>query len=153
MKQVWYADDATGAGTRQWWEHVELLGPTFGYYPNSVKTYLVVKEEHEHKAKALFADTNVHVTINGKCHLGAALGAKSFTEEYVSSKVTKWTKEIIQLSMIASTQPHAAYAAYTHGLSNHWLYTCRTIPDSYPTSAPPFGDCRSPTLHPCTHRT
>ena len=38
VKQVWYADDATGAGTceglRQWWEHVELLGPTFGYHPN-----------------------------------------------------------------------------------------------------------------------
>jgi len=30
---------------------------------------------------------------------------------------------------LASTQPHAAYAAFTHGLSNHWLYTCRTIPD------------------------
>ena len=91
--------------------------------------YIIVKEEHEHKAKVLFADTNAHVTINGKSHLGAALGAKSFTEEYVSSKVTKWTKEIIQLSMIASTQPHAAYAAFTHGLSNHWLHTSRTIPD------------------------
>ena len=91
--------------------------------------YIIVKEEHEHKAKVLFADTNAHVTINGKSHLGAALGAKSFTEEYVSSKVTKWTKEIIQLSMIPLLNPHAAYAAFTHGFSSHWLYTCRTIPD------------------------
>ena len=67
--------------------------------------YIIVKEEHEHKAKVLFADTNAHVTINGKSHLGAALGAKSFTEEYVSSKVTKWTKEIIQLSMIPLLNP------------------------------------------------
>ena len=92
------------------------------------KTYLIVKEEHQHKAKALFADTNVHVTTNSKRHLGAALGAKSFTKEYVSY-VTKWTKEIIQLSTIASTQFHAAYTAFTHGFSSHWLYTCRTIPD------------------------
>ncbi len=75
-----YADDATGAGSferlRQWWDQVECLGPTFGYYPNGAKTYLNVKEEHEIKAKALFADTDVHITINGKRHLhvGAALG-------------------------------------------------------------------------------
>ena len=46
-----------------------LVPPLAAYYPNSAKTYLIVKEEHEHKAKALFADTNVHVTINGKRHL------------------------------------------------------------------------------------
>ena len=30
---------------------------------------------------------------------------------------------------IASTQPYAAYAAFTHGLSSHWTYISRTIPD------------------------
>ena len=69
VKQVWYADDATGAGSceglRQWWDQIERLGPTFGYHPNAVKTYLITKEEHENKAKALFADTDVHITING----------------------------------------------------------------------------------------
>ena len=133
VKQVWYADDATGAGPceklREWWDQVEHLGPTFGYYPNAAKTYLIVKEEHENKAKALFADTDVHITINGKRHLGAALGSNTFTEEYVSCKVGEWVKEIEQLSTIASTQPHAAYAAFTHGLSSHWTYISRTIPD------------------------
>ena len=64
-----------------------IIAKAFGYHPNSAKTYLIVKEEYENKAKALFADTDVHVTINGKRHLGAALGANTFTEEYVSSKV------------------------------------------------------------------
>ena len=63
VKQVWYADDATGAGSceglRQWWDQIERLGPTFGYHPNAVKTYLIIKEEHDNKAKALFADTDV----------------------------------------------------------------------------------------------
>ena len=132
VKQVWYADDATGAGScenlRQWWHEIEHFGPTFGYYPNGAKTYLIVKEEFEDKAKALFADTNVHITINGKRHLGAALGANTFTEEYVSSKVREWVKEIMHLSAVATTQPHAAYAAFTHGLSSHWTYISRTIP-------------------------
>ena len=99
MKQVWFADDATGAGSceslRQWWDQVERVGPTFGYYPNSTKTYLIVKEEHENKAKALFANTDVHITTHGKWHLGAALGANTFTEEYVSGKVREWVEEIL----------------------------------------------------------
>ena len=89
------------------------LGPAYGYHPNSSKTYLIVKEEHESKAKELFADTDVHITINGKRHLGAAIGAKSFSEEYVSRKVGEWVNEIKSLSTIALTQPHAAYAAFT----------------------------------------
>jgi len=96
---------------------------------------------------------SIYVTINGKCHLGAALRAKSFTEEYVSSKVTKWTKGIIQLSMIASTQPHAAYDAFTHGLSNHWLYTCRTIPDIQHLLLPLETAIHQHFIPNCTHRT
>ena len=80
VRQVWYADDATGAATcdnlRQWWDQVECPGPTIGYYP------MIVKEEHKTKAKALFADIDVNITINGK---RAALGAN--IEEYVSSKL------------------------------------------------------------------
>ena len=41
----------------------------------------------------------------------------------------KWTTDIINLAGVATTQPHAAYAAYIHGLSNHWLYLLRTVPD------------------------
>ena len=44
-------------------------------------------------------------------------------------KVREWVKEIMDLSKIASTQPHAAYSAFTHGLSSHWAYISRTIPD------------------------
>ena len=51
VHQAWYADDATGASTcrglRQWWNELAVRGPSFGYYPNASKTYLVVKEEHE----------------------------------------------------------------------------------------------------------
>ena len=133
VQQVWYADDATSSGScsdlRAWWDQLQKLGPIFGYHPNSSKTYLVVKEEHEEKAKALFADTNVHITIHGKRHLGAALGSRSFTEEYVSCKVKEWVDDIMHLAAVASSQPHAAYAAFTHGLSSRWKYLSRAIPD------------------------
>ena len=41
----------------------------------------------------------------------------------------KWSKELDNLAMIALTQPHAAHAAFTHGLSSKWCYLSRTIND------------------------
>ena len=41
-----------------------------------------------------------------------------------------WVKEIEHLPSIAISQPHAAYAAFTHGLiHNKWTYFSRTIPN------------------------
>ena len=51
------------------------------------------------------------------------------TEEYVRKKVETWTNEIKRLAQVATSQPHAAFAAFTHGLSSRWSYLTRTIPD------------------------
>ena len=41
VKQCWFADDASGAGTiseiKQWWDALNSLGPDFGYFPNAKK--------------------------------------------------------------------------------------------------------------------
>ena len=133
VKQVWYADDATGAGTcddlRAFWDSLQIHGVGYGYHPNGTKTHLVVKAEHATKARELFAGTGVNVTTEGKRHLGAAVGSRSYMEEYVTGKVTKWCDEIKQLATIVQTQPHAAYSAYTHGLSSRWTFLSRTIPN------------------------
>ena len=71
----------------------------------------------------------MHITIQGKRHLGAAIGARTFTEEYVSHKVQTWTEEIKRIAEVATSQPHAANAAFTHGLSSRWTYLLRTISD------------------------
>ena len=44
---------------------------------------------------------------------------------YVKRKVECWVNEMEKLSKIAETQPHVAYAAYTHGLSHKWNYLLR----------------------------
>ena len=48
VKQVWYADDVTGAAScsdlRAWWDSLEH-GKGFGYHPNASKTHLIVKEQ------------------------------------------------------------------------------------------------------------
>ena len=86
VKQFWYADDATGASTctklRCWWDKLSTHGPLFGDYPNPPKPHLVVKEEHEVCAIEIFDGTGVQITTEGKHHLGAAIGSRSFVEEY-----------------------------------------------------------------------
>ena len=54
VKQVWYADDATGAGTcddlKKWWDSLQVHGARYGYHPNAAKTNLVMKVEHAARA-------------------------------------------------------------------------------------------------------
>ena len=42
-------------------------------------------------------------------------------------KVEGWVKEVERLSSFAMTQPHAAYAAFTHGLVSRWNYLLRVV--------------------------
>ena len=133
VKQVWYADDATAVGQlknlRQLWDTLVFHGPDFGYFVNPSKTSLIVKEGHQLDAIACFESTNVKITTDGKSHLGAALGTEEFINEFVEDKVQRWVEEVKLLSVIAQTQPHAAYSAYIHSLSCKWTYLCRTVPN------------------------
>ena len=79
-------------------------------------------------ATDLFLDEGIRITRQGRRHLGAALGSRSFTEEYITSKVADWTKEVKKLATIAACQPHTAYAVFTHGLSGKWTHLARTVP-------------------------
>ena len=87
VSQAWFADDATAAGQLtsllQWWRQLLSLGPLYGYYPNATKTYLIVKPQLYDSTKQIFQDTNVQITCHGQRHLGAAIGTRLFTEEYV----------------------------------------------------------------------
>ena len=61
--------------------------------------------------------------------MGSPLSCASYCGEFVSSKVQVWKSVLVQLSEIAVVQPHVAYAAYTHGLSQLWVFLCCTTPD------------------------
>ena len=48
----------------------------------------------------------------------------------------EWTEQIYRLSTIALSQPHAAYAAFTHGLARRWAYLLRTVQGISPMLRP-----------------
>ena len=134
VTQVWFADDATAGGKlldlRNWWDQLVECCQDYGYSANASKTWLVVKPEYLDQAKEIFAESGVQITAEGRRHLGAAVGTRSFAEAFVSTKVQEWVKEIDTLTLIAQTQPHAAFAGLTHGLISKWNYLQRTIPDT-----------------------
>ena len=65
--QAWYADDAAAAGStaniRCWWDMITKAGPMFGYYPNALKTHLIVKQEYVQLAKDLFEGSGIKVIL------------------------------------------------------------------------------------------
>ena len=129
--QAWYADDGTGADTldrlRNWWDALIELGPSFGYFPNPAKTYLIVKPDKLADAHEIFEGTNIQITVDGERHLGAVIGSEDFKFKYVSSKVAGWVDMVHRLSDIAITEPHAAYSVFVHQLQHSWQFTLRTI--------------------------
>ena len=143
-KQVWFADDATGCDEfvklRMWFDKLMLDGPKYGYFPKPSKCILVVKPDRVEKAQSVFKGTGVNVQTEGSKdsgveiittgtrHLGAAVGTDAFKQEYVKKKVDVWIQVVKTLSVIATSEPHAAYAAYTHCLQSYWTFLCRTMP-------------------------
>ena len=130
--QVWLADDASGGGglasLLKWWVRIIELGKDYGYYVKPSKSWLIIKDPgKETEARALFEDTPIQITTDGKRHLGAAIGTNDFKEEYVSNMVTEWVRQIRTLTAIAKSQPHAAYSAYIHGEQHKFTYFLRTI--------------------------
>jgi len=88
-----------------------------------------VKPCREEEARELFAGTAINVTTEGQKHLGAALGSKSYLEEYVNDKVVDWVNEVKRLAEFSVSQPQACFAAFTFGLTHRWTYFLRTLLD------------------------
>ena len=91
-KMAVFADDLTVAGKltqiKTWWEHMKKIGPKYGYDPQTVKSFLIVKEQYAQNARALFNDTDIKVTYAGKRHLGAVVDSQEYTSEYVNELVS-----------------------------------------------------------------
>ena len=94
-KQVWYAGDSAACGdltnVRFWRDHLVKVGPNYGYQS---KTWLVVKEGKFDDAMSAFEGTGVNITLEGKRHLGGAVGTRSFIESYVRKLVSEWAREL-----------------------------------------------------------
>ena len=126
LNQTWFADDACGGASIQalhkWWTELSDKGPKFGCHVYPPKSWLLAKEEHLEKAKALFDSCGINITTEGRPLLGAPIGTQSFSNDFIQEQISQWVAEVKALSSVATTQPQAAYAAYTHGLGGNYYY-------------------------------
>ena len=74
---------------RTWWDKLCEVGSQFGYFANSSKTFLIVKETNINlpAARAIFEDIGIQFTTQGKRYLGAAIGSADFVQSFVNDKV------------------------------------------------------------------
>ena len=88
----------------------------YGYYPNASKTWLLVKPSAQDRARELFGDSGVNITADGRRLLGACLSTETSVHQYVSNAVAGFVQQVELLSKVAITEPHAAFAAFTHAV-------------------------------------
>ena len=55
------------------------------------------------------------------------MGTPTFVIEAIKEKVSEWVTEIEEVSRIGHTQPHAAYAALTHGIIGRFTSATRVF--------------------------
>ena len=131
VRQAWYAllwgPSPTSALGGMTWSCLALAMAIFPMHPRP--SWLVTKTDFHSEATVIFGDTNVNITSVGRPHLGAPLGTKVFAEQFVLDKVMDWSNQVKLLSVIATTQPHAAFAPFIHGMFSRWTFLARTVPD------------------------
>lgn len=129
--QGWYADDSSAAdrlrALRAWWRELESVGPRYGYFTNSAKSMLLVKPGLMEDAGRIFGDTGIRLLEGGVQYLGSNIGEQTDRDAFLVKKIEKWCGELHSLAKIAESEPHAAYAALTHGLRGRWTYIFRTL--------------------------
>ena len=73
------------------------------------------------RAREMFGP-DIQITTEGKRHIGAALGLGQFKVRYIEDKISKWVKDVGEISEIAKEEPQAALTAFNTGLSQRWNF-------------------------------
>ena len=74
-----------------------------------------------------FDGTQVQTTTVRGRYLGGCIGSDEYSKQVLTTLAQEWTIEVKLLAKIAHSQPHAAYAALTHGLIGRWVYHMRVM--------------------------
>ena len=88
LTQIWYADDASAGGKltnlKKWWDNLSRAGPSFVYFVNPQKTWLVTKDNFFLSGSEIFEDTMVNITTDGQPVLGSPVGKPEYIADFVS---------------------------------------------------------------------
>ena len=132
IKQLWYADDASALGSLPllllWFEKLQRVGPSFGYFPEPSKCSVIVKESMVDHASSMFEGTGVKVVTSCR-FLGGVIGDHSGKVSFVMQKVREWSHSVQLLASVSKKQPQAAFIAFTKSLQLEWTFLQRVVSD------------------------
>ena len=57
------------------------------------------------------------------------MSTPEFRRNYVQKKVDGWIQTVKKLSGIATSEPHAAFATFTHCIQGQWTFLSHSMPD------------------------
>ncbi|CEL92633.1 unnamed protein product, partial [Vitrella brassicaformis CCMP3155] len=130
LRQCWYADDSSALGKLHgilvWFRALRRIGPSYGYHPETAKSFLVVKPELEQIARELFEPEGVQI-VTGKRFLGGYVGDEGGRAAFLCEKVEGWVRGVRALTSAARNFPHTAHAAMTRSLQMEWDYVFRVV--------------------------
>jgi hypothetical protein len=128
VSQPWYADDAGAGGNfdslRRYFERLQEIGPSRGYFPEPSKSILVVLEHNREKAESSFHDLGFKV-CNGSRYLGGYIGDSAAQQTWIEKKTKAWADSVTELAMVAARFPQAAYAGLQKSLQQEWQFLQR----------------------------
>ena len=115
-------------GVRVYIDKLCQLGTSYGYYPEPMKTVIVVDKKDEESANACFHNSGIKV-VNGYRFLGGFIGSKELTKQYIEDKIDACLVCVDILAWAAELQPQAAYAAMAKSLQFEWSFVQQIIPN------------------------
>ena len=97
VNQPWYADDAGAGGKfcaiQEYFEQLQELGPSRGYFPEPTKSILVVQGHTKELAASYFKDLKFKVTT-GLQYLGGFIGKASAQQAWIKEKTKDWAESV-----------------------------------------------------------
>ena len=77
----------------------------------------------------VFKDTWIKITTEGQRDLAPVIGSCKYRREYVQNKINEPINTLKVLSMIAKTEPQAAYSCFITAFKHKPSYIMRAIPN------------------------
>ena len=106
-----------------WFDLLLKLGPSYGYFPEPSKCFIIVASSDIPAAHSLFKDLQVQVTTGHPGHrfLGGTTGNDESKRKFVEEEVDGWVECVHKLTAAAKKSPQALFAI-TKSLQCEWSY-------------------------------
>ena len=95
------------------------LGSEYGYFLESSKSILAVRELNKEAAEIYFADLSFTI-VTGAPYLGGSIGEDQDQAIWIAKQAKKWTDAVGELAYVAENHPQVAYAGLQKLLQQEW---------------------------------